>query len=375
MFSKQKPKVIISVSNDLSTDNRVKRTCDVLLENNFEIVLLGRILPQSLPFSPTNIAIKRFRFWFNNGPLFYANLNFRLFFFLLINKADVYLSNDLDTLLPNYLVSKWKKKPLIYDSHELFTEAPELIHRPTVKRFWEFLEEKMAPKLKYMITVNQSIADIFEKKYKIKPIVIRNVPLMLKNFDPITKEELNIPSEKKVVIIQGSGLNVDRGLEEAVEAFQFIEGAVFLVVGNGDVVPLVKEKVKKLQLEKNVLFLDKRPYSDLMRITQLADIGLAIDKPVSLNYELALPNKLFDYIQAETAIICSPLKEIKAIVEKYNIGLVIEETTPKQIADAIQYLIDNPGKLVEFKTNCIAAKQIENWENEKKKLESLLNSI
>ncbi len=375
MFSTKKRKVIISVSNDLSTDNRVKRACDVLIENNFEIVLLGRILPQSLPFSPDKIIVKRFRLWFNSGPLFYANLNFRIFWYLLLNRSDVFWSNDLDTLLPNYLVAKWKKKPLVYDSHELFTEAPELIHRPKVKRFWELLESKMVPKLKHMITVNQSIATIFEEKYRVKPIVVRNVPFSLNGSFPITKEELTIPAHKKVVIVQGSGLNVDRGLEEAVEAFQFIEGAVFLIVGNGDVVPLVKEKVKKLQLEEIVLFLDKRPYSELMRITQLADIGLAIDKPVSLNYELALPNKLFDYIQAETAIICSPLKEIKAIVEKYQIGLVIEETTPKQIADAIQYLIDNPEKLGEFKTNCIAAKQIENWENEKTKLESLLNSI
>ena len=371
----KKRKLIISVSNDLTTDNRVKRTCDFLLENNFEIVLLGRELPESLPFSPNHVQVKRFRLWFNKGPFFYANLNLRLFFFLLINRADVYWSNDLDTLLPNYLISKWKKKSLIYDSHELFTEAPELIHRPKVKGIWEMLERKMLPKITNMITVNDSIANIFHEKYGIKPLVIRNVPFRLQNSSPLSKEELGIALDKKIVIVQGSGLNVDRGLEEAIEAFTYIENALFLIVGNGDVIPLAKEKVKMLQLSDKIKFLDKRPYAELMRLTQLADIGLAIDKPVSLNYQLALPNKLFDYIQASTAVICSPLKEIKAVVEKYNIGLVIPETSPIEIAKAIQYLLDHPEQLAAFQNNCKLAAEIENWDNEKLKLKELLDSV
>lgn len=49
---------------------------------------------------------------------------------------DPLLANDLDTLLPNYLVSRISKSKLVYDSHELFTELPELINRPF---FFNFL--------------------------------------------------------------------------------------------------------------------------------------------------------------------------------------------------------------------------------------------
>ena len=96
---------------------------------------------------------------------FYAEFNFRLFFVLLFSKKDVLLSNDLDTLLPNYLVSILQKKKIIYDSHELFPEIPELVHKPFVKKCWTKLEAWILPKLKNTYTVCNSIADFYDKKY------------------------------------------------------------------------------------------------------------------------------------------------------------------------------------------------------------------
>ena len=124
-----KQKIIVSVTNDLSTDQRVDKICNTLLELNFDVVLIGRKLPNSIRVKRV-YSTRRFKLWFNKGALFYANYNIRLFFFLLFNKTDALWSNDLDTLLPNYLISKWKNKKLIFDSHEYFTEVPELVDRP-----------------------------------------------------------------------------------------------------------------------------------------------------------------------------------------------------------------------------------------------------
>src|SRR5688500_271887 len=99
----------------------------------------------------------RFRMFFEKGALFYAWFNVRLFWFLLFRSSDILVANDLDTLLPNYLVSKLKRKKLVYDSHEYFTEVPELISRPKVKAVWEHIERFIFPKLKYVSTVNHSI--------------------------------------------------------------------------------------------------------------------------------------------------------------------------------------------------------------------------
>ena len=104
-------RIIVSVTNDLVTDQRVDKTCDVLTEIGFEVILVGRKLKNSLPIH-RKYSTKRFRLVFNKGILFYAEYNTRLFLFLLFSRKSFLFSNDLDTLLPNYLISKIQKKKL-----------------------------------------------------------------------------------------------------------------------------------------------------------------------------------------------------------------------------------------------------------------------
>jgi hypothetical protein len=104
-------KVIISVINDIATDQRVRRTASAFSELNYQIIIVGRKLPQSLPVYEMNgLQVKRFNMPINKGPLFYALFQVRLILFLIFKKADVLFSNDLDTLLPNYLVSRLERK-------------------------------------------------------------------------------------------------------------------------------------------------------------------------------------------------------------------------------------------------------------------------
>lgn len=166
-------KIIISVSNDLSTDQRVLKVSDTLYRNGFDICLLGRKHKNStaldLPFS-----YKRFKLFFNSSFLFYFELNIRLFFFLLFSKADIYYSNDTDTLPANFLASKIRKKQLVFDAHELFPEVPELHERPFVKNIWIAIENLIFPHLTASFTVCSSIANYYANKYQIKMQVIRN---------------------------------------------------------------------------------------------------------------------------------------------------------------------------------------------------------
>ena len=366
--------VIVSVTNDLATDNRVNRSCSVLQSSGFRVVLVGRKLKQSIEVTRP-YECKRFRMFFKKGVLFYAFYNLRLFFYLLFQRVDLLFANDLDTLLPNYLVSKIKRVPLIYDSHELFTEVPELQNAPFKKAVWTKIEKYIIPKLKYCITVNESIAKIFEETYQVKFNSIRNVPEQITTNLSNTIKLENIPKDSFTVIIQGSGLNVDRGLEEAIEAMLLLENVHLIIVGNGDVIPKAKKMVGNLKLENRVHFYGKRPYHELMKFTSMANCGLAIDKATNKNHQFALPNKVFDYIQAGTPIICMDLIEIKSLVLKYDIGIVIKEVVPSEIATAIRTLQQNQPLLNSYQANCKKAAEIEHWGNEKAKLEGIIYSI
>src|SRR5258707_630762 len=119
-------RVIISVVSDLVTDQRVHRVATSLQQYGFPVTLVGRKMKHSLPVDQRSYKTVRFKRWKNKGPLFYMFYNIRLFFYLLFHKADVLVANDLDTLLPNFIVSKIKGTELFYDSHEYFTEVPEL---------------------------------------------------------------------------------------------------------------------------------------------------------------------------------------------------------------------------------------------------------
>src|SRR6188768_508740 len=133
-------RIIISAVSDLVTDQRVHRTAVTLFNKVHDVVVVGRKKKDSLEINRPYKTV-RFSLWWEKGVLFYASYNLRLFWYLLFTKAEVLVSNDLDTLLPNYLISVLKKSELYYDAHEYFTEVPELANRPQVQKTWKLIEQ------------------------------------------------------------------------------------------------------------------------------------------------------------------------------------------------------------------------------------------
>lgn len=371
----QKKKVIVSVINDLVTDQRVARTCSVLMECDYDVLLIGRVQKQSKPLESRIYECKRMKLLFESGILFYLFFNIRLFFVLLFTKADLLFANDLDTLLPNYLVSKLKRIPLIYDSHEIFCEVPELIAHPFKKRVWELIEKWIVPNLKHAITVNESIATYFFDKYKTPFIFVRNIPNYLPLATHKTRTELGLPDDKHIVILQGAGINVQRGAEELVAAFQFLNSDyLLLIIGSGDVIHQLKSDVVRLKISEKVIFIDKMSATDLRHYTINANIGITIDKDTNLNYHFSLPNKVFDYIHSGIPLVTSKLPEILTIVSKYNIGVTIDSHHPEHIANKISECIIGE-EYSTYKKNTKKAALEYNWETEKQKLIKLFQAI
>ncbi|HLG03882.1 MAG TPA: glycosyltransferase, partial [Bacteroidia bacterium] len=308
-------KAVVSVINDLVTDQRVHRTCTTLHEMGYEVLLVGRRKRDSLPMPARPYATHRMKLPLEKGPGFYFVFQLRLLFFLLRNKADVYVANDLDTLWPNSLAARFYKRPLVYDTHEIFTEVPELAQGGFKKSVWKWLERRLFRKLKYVFTVNDSIADWYDKKYGIRPRVVRNIPRIPAGMRAFSRADVHLPENKKIVLLQGAGINVHRGAEEAVEAMKFLDGVVLLIIGGGDVLPKLKEMAQTKHLEGKVIFVDKLPPDELRAWTRLADLGLTLDKDSNINYRYSLPNKIFDYIHAGIPVLASDLVEVKKIIE------------------------------------------------------------
>lgn len=367
-------RAIVCVTNDLTTDQRVRKTCLTLQKCGFEVLETGRLLPDSLDFNPP-YATRRPKLWFRTGAAFYAEYNIRLFFFLLFAKCDLIFSNDLDTLPACFLASKIRNKKLIYDTHEYFTEMPELVNRKKVQKIWKFFEKLIFPKLTHIITVNQSIADLYSEEYNKNIHIIRNIP---PNFTPNkikSRNELGLPENKKILILQGTGINIDRGAEEAVLAMKSVENAVLLIVGSGDVIGKLQNIVARENLADKVIFKAKMPFEELRQHTMNADLGLALDKDTNLNYRFSLPNKLFDYIHSGIPVLASELPEIKNVIEKYESGFFIPNHRPEEIAAKINRIFADELNYLKAKENTARAKAELNWENEEKKLVEILNSI
>ena len=368
------PKIVVSVTNDLVTDQRVRKVCDTLFEQGYDITLIGRKLPHSLPLD-RSYQTKRMKLLFTKGFWFYAEFNIRLFYTLFFTKKDILLANDLDTLLPNFIIARIFRKKLVYDSHELFTEVPELIHRPKVQKIWLRIEQYIFPKLKNVITVNQVIAGIYTEKYQVPVAVIRNISNKLNELSPNEELAQNLKKGRKMLILQGSGINKDRGAEEAVAMMQYLNHCILVIIGSGDVFDELKHLVAKLQLEKKVKLLGRLPYNELLEYTKIADLGLSLDKNTNLNYEYSLPNKVFDYIQCQVPLMVSNRRVVAQLVRDNQIGLVFDDFNPENMAKQVREIFENKEQYALWKKNLIQAAQKYNWEQESMALKQIYSNL
>ncbi|HNQ68447.1 MAG TPA: glycosyltransferase [Bacteroidales bacterium] len=353
-------KIIVSVSNDLCIDQRVHRICDTLTEAGYEVLLVGRRLKNSPEISERQYKFKRVKLLFNNGLLFYLCLNCRLFFLLMFSKADIFLSNDLDTLLANTFAARLKRKKLVYDSHELFTEVPELADKKLKKKIWLFVERICIKKANRSYTVCQPIADYYNSLYDINMKVVRNLPVQKHITTDFDKRD-------NILVYQGA-INKDRGVDIMIKAVAAMENCKLYIAGKGNLEDKLKKMTEELDITDRIIFKGVLDFDSLHQLTQTAKIGFSLEQGNSLNYKYALPNKIFDYIQAGVPVICSDLPEMRKIVDNYSIGVAANIKDADELKELIIALLNDKAKLENYNANCIKAAELLNWENEKDKL-------
>jgi glycosyltransferase involved in cell wall biosynthesis len=368
-----KKKVYITVTNDLVTDQRVHRSAELLGGGEADVCLVGRLLPDSPPVGEGLFRARRFRMICKQGFLFYAFFNIRLFLFLISRRhIDLVVSNDLDTLPACFAATFLRMAKLIYDSHEYFTEVPELQGRKFVRAFWTYLEKMIVPRLKFAVTVSESIADIYRNKYGVAFRTVRNVPSL-----SMKKESYSLPAEKgnrKLIIYQGA-VNIGRGIEQVIAAVQGLDDVLFVIAGTGDIFNDIRSQIDEAGLREKVIMTGRIAPSSLRSLTEQADLGVSCELNMGLNYYYALPNKLFSYIHAGIPVLTSAFPEMKKIVEHYQVGRTLENPEDTDLMrKMIKSMLSDENRQKLWKDNGLKAARELCWENEQKKLAEIYTS-
>lgn len=354
------PHLIFTVTNDLSYDQRMQRICRTLAENGYAVTLIGRALPHSLPLEAEPFRQKRLGCRFRKGFLFYAEFNLRLFRYLLFASYDVVCSVDLDTLAAGCLSTLVRSKKRVFDAHEYFTEVPEVTDRFLVKTFWEGVARLCLPFYRHAYTVGQGLADIFKKKYGLHFDVIRNVP--------VRRTSLPGVKEAPFILMYQGALNEGRGIETMLEAMPELPGVQLWLAGEGDLSEALRRRSAALNLEEKVRFLGYVSPKDLSRYTAQAWLGINLLENRGLSYYYSLANKFFDYVQAGVPVLTMNFPEYRALNNTWKVGILLDELSPGAFADAINTLLNDKELYKNLQDNCLAAREVWNWDTEQIKL-------
>ena len=389
-------RIIFTVTNDLRYDQRMLRICTTLSAAGYEVTLVGRNLPSSIPLQPQPYQQIRLKHLiFTAGKLFYLEFNLRLLFFLFFRRFDAVCSIDLDTSIPGILVSKIKNKPHLFDAHELFTHTPEVARRKSIQKIWEVVQKFTFKHTKSAFTVGPAIAQYFEEKYNIPVAVVRNMPTKSRADNPNTtyqahteinqlnSDNINPPSpawQSKINAIQGKrfilyqgALNEARGLESMIHAMTGIP-AILVLAGEGDLSQTLRNLTQSLNLEHKVIFLGMVPPNELPQLTKQAYIGYNVSQNAGLSYYLSLNNKFFDYTKALLPSLINPFPEYLALMKEFEVGLPTEPNVEDIITQANQ-LFTNQILYDEIKSNCKLASEKWTWENETPTLINIFQQV
>ncbi len=358
-------KLVFTVTNDLTFDQRMIRICTSLANNGWLVLLVGRKMTNSLPLKKMVFGQKRLTCFFSKGKLFYAEYNLRLFFYLLFKKMDLICAIDLDTIIPCLWVSTIRRKKRVYDAHELFCEMKEIVQRPSIYRIWKNIEKKTVPLFDFGYTVNDLIAGEFRKMYNRNYGVIMSAPVL---------RTLVIPEKKEKYIFYQGAVNEGRSFETLIPAMREVK-ARLIIAGDGNLMKQTKQLVKENGLESKISFIGKIEPDDLLRYTLGAYIGLTLFENKGLSNYFSLANRFFDYFHSGVPQLCVDYPVYRELNKTRPVAVLTGDLSSKNIAHQLNFLLENDVLYKELQQNCIYQREILNWQTEEKKLLAFYDSI
>lgn len=348
-------KIVFAITNDIPYDQRMQKSCQTLSEFGHGVTLIGKNRNPSIELEEKKYTQIRLHTFFEKGKLFYLEYNLRLFFKLIQQTPDVYCAVDTDTLLACFLASKLKQKPLYFDAHEYFIELEEVVRRPITKAIWKWVEDLCIPSVKKAYTISEGYAKLFEKRFQKKFYILRNIALL--------RDAIPLPIEERNYILYQGAVNHGRGLEELVEAMQFIDYKL-IICGKGDLYMPLQQKVQDLGLTAKVRFVGYLKPDELLYYTQQAKIGITLFSNDGLSNHHSLCNRFFDYIHGGVPQIAMNYPEYQLFNKKHTVALLLHELHVQSVVNALQKLLNDTALYQDLYENTLKARAEVHWQKE-----------
>jgi len=368
MPNRNRTKVCILASVHSPFDGRIfHKEAKTLVKAGYDVVLIAQHNKEEIVDGVRIVPLPKPRNRFER----ITRVVWKLFRLALKEKGDVCHFHDPE-LIPIGLTLKLFDKKVIYDIHELVyfqIEDKYWLKFRIVKRLiqWTYLLfEKLSIKFfDQLILAEDGYKSYFIQRYKNfkRYTMIRNFPIvsLIESAKP-----LNDGMKQNPIVIYAGGLSRTRGIKEIVQAMEFIrDRAELWLLGKWENEKFEKE-CESLKGWKYTKYLGLKPLEEVYSYTKVADMGISILYPVK-NYVTSLPVKAFEYMACSLPMIMSNFPYWKEIFGEC--ALFANPYDPKDIAEKILYLLDNPDKAKKLGSEgrkLIEEKYI--WEAEQKKL-------
>jgi len=282
--------------------------------------------------------------------------------------------NDLDTLLCGFMMKTVRKIPLVYDSHEIYTEQPRSeVYSELWHDFYTEMEGILINITDGRMTVCDSIAGYFLTRYGAENFVaVRNLPSIELLPPPSILSRRNSPRK----LLYHGAYSINRGLEEIIAAAEDIRDAEIILRGFGPEEQALRKLVQQRGVGKKVSFSPPVPVEEIIPRAAECDIGLAFFPPVCRNLEYVLPNKFFEYMMSGLALASSDMVEMRKLINAHDAGVLLDFEKPDRLAGSLNDLISDPDRLDSYRRNAYEAARSElHWEREEKKVFELYANI
>jgi len=237
--------------------------------------------------------------------------------------------------------------PWVYDAHEYVPGLSTYGSRTArMVQGWADLENEFIRDAARVITVSPAIADALQEKYQLAahPALVLNIPTTdRRGEEPVRslREVCGLGPDVPLLTYSG-GMTRARGIPTAIEAMaQLTDAHLALVcVPHNDTsdVRLLRQQVADLALGDRVHFVN--PVGPGQVVDFLKGVDVALIPLLSYpSHEMALPNKLFEYLHAGLPIVSSDLDSISAFLRENGVGLTHPAEDPSALAAAVRTVL------------------------------------